>query len=287
MIRGRRGAQALSSAFVLLLAAAALSASAAQEPPAVRPGTLVRWPGEGIEWCAASGERSEPLAGACVFPIDLLRKAGPLELTRRRGGALERTGVRVTRFDYPVQRLTLPSRMVDLSPADLERVRRDNREMALLWKSRAPRSFTLPLGAPLDPLPPGGRFGNRRVINGLPRSPHGGADYAADEGAPVRAAADGTVVLVADHFFGGNAVFVDHGDGLVTQYFHLSRVDVAQGARVSRGDRIGAVGATGRATGPHLHFGTRFRGARVDPALLLGPLPAIPCLDPRGSLGCR
>jgi murein DD-endopeptidase MepM/ murein hydrolase activator NlpD len=93
--------------------------------------------------------------------------------------------------------------------------------------------------------------------------------------------------MVADHFFGGNAVFVDHGDGLVSQYFHLSRVDVAQGAAVVRGDRIGAVGATGRATGPHLHFGTRFRGARVDPALLLGPLEAIPCLGPRGALGCR
>jgi murein DD-endopeptidase MepM/ murein hydrolase activator NlpD len=166
-------------------------------------------------------------------------------------------------------------------------VRRENREMALLWKGRSPRRFALPLEAPLDPLPEGGRFGNRRVINGSPRSPHGGADYSADEGTPVRAAADGTVVLVALHFFGGNAVFVDHGDGLVTQYFHLSRVDVEQGASVSRGARIGAVGKTGRATGPHLHFGTRFRGARVDPKLLLGPTQALPCLDPGGGLGCR
>jgi murein DD-endopeptidase MepM/ murein hydrolase activator NlpD len=246
----------------------------------------VSWPGEGIEWCAASGERSQPIDGACVFPIDLLHKAGPLELTRRRGGQLERVAVRVSRFDYPVQKLTLPSRMVDLSPADLERVRRETRETAQLWKTRGPRRFGLPLSAPLDPLPEGGRFGHRRIINGSPRSPHGGADYSAPEGTPVRAAADGTVVMVADHFFGGNAVFVDHGDGLVTQYFHLSRVDVREGQRLDRGAPLGAVGASGRATGPHLHFGVRFRGARVEPALLLGLQP-MPCLDSSGSLGCR
>ncbi len=285
MSRGRRGRLVRPAAVAALLAAAASGAET--KPPAVRPGTLVRWPGEAIEWCRAGSERSEPLAGACVFPIDLLQAPGPLVLERSRAGAVERAAVRVTRFDYPVQRLTLPKHMVELSPKDLERVRRENREVARLWKSRGPRRFELPLGPPLDPLPEGGRFGNRRIINGSPRSPHGGADYSADAGEPVRAAADGTVVLVADHFFAGNAVFLDHGDGLVTQYFHLSRVDVAPGASVSRGDRIGAVGATGRATGPHLHFGTRFRGARVDPRLLLGPAEAVPCLDPRGGLGCR
>ncbi len=177
--------------------------------------------------------------------------------------------------------------MVDLSAADLERVRRENREMAQLWKTRGPRRFELPLAAPLDPLPEGGRFGHRRIINGSPRSPHGGADYSVPEGTPVRAAGAGTVVMVANHFFGGNAVFVDHGDGLVTQYFHLSRIDVREGQQLDRGAPLGAVGATGRATGPHLHFGVRFRGARVDPALLVGPAAAMPCLDSRGSLGCR
>ena len=282
MSHGRRSAPVGLAAVAILLACAASAA----EPAKVRPGTIVRWPGEDIELCAASAEETQPIDGACLFPIDLLHKPGPLELTRRRSGRLERVSVRVTRFDYPVQKLTLPSHMVDLSPADLERVRRENREMARLWKARGPRRFSLPLEAPLDPLPEGGRFGHRRIINGSPRSPHGGADYSVPFGTPVRAAAEGTVVMVADHFFGGNAVFVDHGDGLVTQYFHLSRVDVREGQPLARGATLGAVGATGRATGPHLHFGVRFRGARVEPALLLDLL-AMPCLDSRGSLGCR
>lgn len=279
---GGRGG--LAAAALLL---SALPAGGASATPSVRPGTVVRWPGDGIEWCDALGRRSEPLDGACYVPVDLLQRPGLLALTRRRAGALERMSVRVSRFDYPVQKLTLPSRMVDLSAADLERVRRENREMARLWGSAGPRRFGLPLAAPLDPLPAGGRFGHRRVINGSPRSPHGGADYAADAGAPVRVAADGTVVLVADHFFGGNAVFVDHGDGLVTQYFHLSRVDVRQGQELARGDLVGAVGATGRATGPHLHFGVRWRGARVNPDALVASPDGLPCLAPAAGLGCR
>ena len=282
MSHGRRPAPVCLLAVTVLLASAASGA----EPTRVRPGTVLRWPGAEIEWCSVSGERTQPLDGACLFPIDLLHKPGPLELTRRSGGRLERATLRVSRFDYPVQTLTLPSRMVDLSAADLARVRRESRALARLWKPRGARRFSLPLSAPLDPLPEGGRFGHRRIINGSPRSPHGGADYSVPEGTPVRAAADGTVVMVADLFFSGNSVFVDHGDGLVSQYFHLSRVDVREGEPIVRGARLGAVGATGRATGPHLHFGLRFRGARVDPALLLAPA-AMPCLASPAGLGCR
>jgi murein DD-endopeptidase MepM/ murein hydrolase activator NlpD len=279
--RGRRPPAAIAAAAAL---ATAVPAPGEEPLPPVRPGTVVRWPGEGIEWCAAGDRRSEPLDGACYYPVDLLHRTGPLELARGRGGRRETATVRVGRFDYPTQRLTLPRHMVELSPKDLERVRRENREMARLWTREGPRRFSLPLGAPLEPLPAGGRFGHRRIINGSPRSPHGGADYAARAGTPLLAAADGTVAMVADQFFGGNAVFLDHGDGLVTVYMHLLRVDVAEGASVRRGDRVGAVGSTGRATGPHLHFGVRWRGARVDPALLLaGPasLPAIEAAPPR------
>jgi murein DD-endopeptidase MepM/ murein hydrolase activator NlpD len=249
----------------------AASTPGAVTPPRVRPGTVVRWAAESIESCSLGEKLFEPLEGACYYPVDLLQRAGPLTLARRRRGRRETTTVQVGKFDYPTQELTLPRRMVELSPEDLERVERENREMAHLWTREGPRRFSLPFAAPLDPLPKGGRFGSRRVINGQPRSPHGGTDYAAPEGAPVVAAADGTVAMVADQFFGGNAVFVDHGDGLITMYMHLSRVDVHEGEPVRRGERVGAVGSTGRATGPHLHFGVRWRGARVDPALLLEP----------------
>ena len=252
-----------------LLAAAASRAAAA--PVVVRPGTVVRWPGAGVTSCSAGGRVFTPLGGACWYAVDLLHRAGPLRLERVREGRPEAVTVRVGPFDYPVQKLTLPRGQVELSPADLARVERENREVARLWGRDGERRFSLPLTKPLDPLPPGGRFGSRRVINGLPRSPHGGADYSVAAGVPVRAAADGTVALVGDHFFGGRSVFVDHGDGLVTMYFHLSRVDVTAGETVRRGETIGAVGATGRATGPHLHFGVRWRAARVDPAQLLDP----------------
>ncbi len=239
----------------------------------------MRWPGPGIEWCELGARRFEPLGGACYFPVDLLRKPGPLELARGRGGRRETAAVQVGKFDYPVQKLTLPRQMVELSPEDLARVERENREMAKLWTREGPRRFALPLGAPLEPLPAGGRFGHRRVINGRIRSPHGGADYSVAEGTPVLAAADGTVAMVADQFFGGHAVFLDHGDGLITMYMHLVRPEVKEGEAVRRGARVGAAGSTGRATGPHLHFGVRWRGARVDPALLLGDPRAIPAVE--------
>ncbi len=277
----------LAFASLLIAAGLLLAGPAAGEPRArkstrvrtVRPGTLVRWPGAEIEACATGERRFAPVAGACLYPIDLLRLPGPLELLRWRAGRREAASVRVGRFDYPVQRLTLPPELVELSPADAERVRRENAEIAPLWSRDGPRRFALPLAPPLDPLPEGGRFGSRRIINGQPRSPHGGADYSISEGTPVLAAAGGVVALVGDHFFGGRSVFVDHGDGLITMYFHLSRVDVAPGQELRRGERIGAVGMSGRATGPHLHFGLRWRGARVDPRFLLEDPERVPTLD--------
>ncbi len=123
-------------------------------------------------------------------------------------------------------------------------------------------------------------FGAKRVFNGKPRSRHNGVDLAASTGAPVTAPAPAVVVLAEDLYYSGGTVILDHGGGLFTTYFHLSRIDVKLGDRVAAGEKLGAVGATGRATGPHLHWGARVNGARVDPLDLL-QLPAWPPAQPR------
>jgi len=166
---------------------------------------------------------------------------------------------------FPTQTLTVPDAMVHLDEAALTRVKQEQEEVltamapvtAERWWSG---SFLLPTDGPLM-----GSFGKRRIINGEPRNPHSGEDFAAPEGAQVVAANDGVVCLIGDHFFSGHSVFIDHGDGLYTMYFHLSKVSVESAQRVRKGDVIGLVGSSGRATGPHLHWGARLNGARINP----------------------
>ena len=177
---------------------------------------------------------------------------------------------RVTPHTYPVQRLTLSNqRMVDPNPEDLQRI---NTEQLLIDAARnrfsptPPATLRLraPVHAPLSSL-----FGSRRVLNGQPRNPHTGLDFAAPTGAPIRAPLAGEVVAIGDYFFTGNTVFVDHGQGFVTMYAHLSRVDVSPGQHLDAGELIGQVGSTGRATGPHLHWSVFLSNVPVDPKLLL------------------
>lgn len=182
----------------------------------------------------------------------------------------------VERRDFPVQRLTLPPPMVDLNPAAERRALAEAELMRSVVRRVTPQrlwrgKFTRPVAND----DPGTGFGARRVINDRARSPHSGTDYSAPQGTPVVAANDGRVALVDEHFFPGRLVVLDHGLGLYTLYFHLHEVKVEPGARVTRGQPIGTVGASGRATGPHLHFGVQLGGARVDPASLLG----LPLLD--------
>jgi murein DD-endopeptidase MepM/ murein hydrolase activator NlpD len=170
---------------------------------------------------------------------------------------------------YASQSLKVAPSHVDLSAADLARVTREKIQIdhALShWTEAAPESLLMP------PPVPGIRsssFGLRRIFNGESRAPHSGMDIAAATGTPVLLPIGGTVVDTGDYFFTGNTVFVDHGRGLVSMYCHLSAVDVTPGQRVAAGTRIGAVGMTGRATGPHLHWALSLNHAWVDPALFL------------------
>ena len=246
------------------------------------PGGLVHWPGEGIERCLVGDRAFAPTVvggePGCLVPVGLTRTADVIA-ERDRKGLRERLHIGLGEYPYSVQRLEIKDRSrVDLSPENLARVQRENALIGKLWGRQGEPRFSLPLGAPLEKMPPGGRFGAKRIINGEPRSPHTGADYAVPQGTPVLAVEDAIVALAGEFFFSGNAVFLDHGNGLISMYFHLHEVFVEQGDEVSRGHVIGAVGSTGRSTGPHLHFGVRWQGERIDPALLLGATEGIPAV---------
>jgi murein DD-endopeptidase MepM/ murein hydrolase activator NlpD len=260
------------SGLLVLISSATSIAAAPVDPVQVAPGSLVRWGGEGVESCGLQGRTWPAIDQTCWYPIDLLLPPGNLELARWQHDELQRVTVRIGAYPYEIQHITLQNEsQVTLSAEDLRRVEKENRQIAALWGLQTPRRFDLPLTAPLSPLPAGGRFGARRFFNDQPRSPHSGADFAAAAGTPVLAAAAGQVALVGDFFFSGKSVFLDHGDGLITMYFHLREIRVAAGGEVEPGQVLGVVGQTGRATGPHLHFGVRWHRARIDPAWLLAP----------------
>jgi murein DD-endopeptidase MepM/ murein hydrolase activator NlpD len=165
--------------------------------------------------------------------------------------------------------------MVEPSEEDLARIKADAEAIA---KARA-RDSAEPLWDTEWRWPVVGRisgvFGSQRILNGQPRRPHYGVDVAMPTGTPVVAPADGVVSLAhGDMYFTGGTVILDHGHGVGSLYAHLSAVDVAEGTRLRKGERLGAIGATGRATGPHLHWGMTWYALNVDPALVVPPMPA-------------
>lgn len=212
-----------------------------------------------------------------VVGIPLGESPGRKQITVRLGDATTRVGFDVAAKDYPVQKLTVPPAQVNLSKRDLARVEQERLRIRRALKAFTDRPpETLRLLAPVAG-PRSSSYGLRRYFNDQPRSPHTGMDIAAPAGTEIQAAAAGTVGDVGNYFFNGNTVILDHGAGLITMYCHLSRVHVQPGQSVRAGEPIGAVGATGRVTGAHLHFGVTLNGTMVDPALFLpaeAPAPA-------------
>lgn len=177
--------------------------------------------------------------------------------------------IKVAPVEFPVQRLALPEDMVTPPKETLDRIadERKSTARALATVSLA-RKWSLPMVRPVPGIITS-PYGFRRILNGKPRSPHRGVDYRAKDGDPVRSAADGTVILSADHYYAGACIYVDHGSGVISVYMHLSRRLVDAGDTVSAGEVIGLAGRTGRVTGPHLHFGISLQGNMVDPEPLL------------------
>lgn len=177
--------------------------------------------------------------------------------------------VKVVPVHFAIQKLTVPKNYVDLDAKTLKRVKEEQKKILAsfdkvthekFWKG----PFLMPVEGKIA-----GTFGLRRIINGEPRSPHSGEDIHAPRGTDVLAANEGVVALVGNFFFSGNSIVLDHGLGLYTMYFHLDEVDVTEGQKVHKGAVLGKVGSTGRATGPHLHWGVRIDGARVNPMSIL------------------
>ena len=225
---------------------------------------------------ARDGEKHLALVG---FDIDLAAGRVPWRVEIREPGRRARSlsgAVAVGPREFPVQRLTLPTPMIDLDPETERRAVAEGTTLRALYRTVTPeRLWRGPFERPVAADEPGSGFGSRRIINGQPRAPHGGTDYAAPRGTPVVSVNGGRVALVGDYFFQGRFVVVDHGLSLHTVYFHLDETRVEVGQRVARGQVLGTVGSTGRATGPHLHFGVQVGPARVDPERLL----ALPLSD--------
>jgi murein DD-endopeptidase MepM/ murein hydrolase activator NlpD len=232
-------------------------------------GVSVRWSGHAVpftrhddRWIATVGVDLDSRPGEHAVDVTFTYEDG-----HTRGHS---EPITVRQEQYPTTELTVEERYVELSPEDQARAEREGAETTAIYDTFTPeRYWTDAFQVPVEGAKDGRNFGHRRVFNGQPRAPHSGADLRARTGTPVYAANRGRVVLAKDLFYSGNAVFIDHGLGLYTTYLHLSAIDVAVGQIVERGQELGLAGATGRVTGPHLHWGVRIVDARVDPFSLI------------------
>ncbi|MBB1060565.1 M23 family metallopeptidase [Marilutibacter spongiae] len=291
MRRVNGGVIARVSAFALLAACAAAPAQsdrpAALPPPGqpvARPAAISFLPtsvpqGSLVIGLADPGARVEyqgrvlKVSGDGRFVLGVGRDAsGPVEVSIQVGDRPPLVHrIAITPRDWPVENVNgVPPRTVDPPKAIAERIAREQAEVTRARTRDDERddfgqAFIWPVQGRIS-----GRFGNQRVYNGTPKSPHSGMDIAAANGTPVKAPAAGVVTYAnPDMYLTGGTVLLDHGHGVSSNFLHLSRLDVKVGDRVEQGQVIGAVGATGRATGPHLHWGMNWFNTRVDPLLLV------------------
>ena len=223
-----------------------------------------------------------------LIGIDLDTAPGTYETVITAGGERVSDMLIVRARRFPTRRLTVDPDLVNPPPEARERIDREAHELTSLWQTSA--SERLWSGPFVRPVPDraNSAFGTRSIYNGEPRAPHSGADFLSPAGRPVKAPNAGRVALAAALYFTGNTLVIDHGQGLFSLLAHLSEIDVRRGDAVKAGDIVGKVGATGRVTGPHLHWTVRTNGARVDPLSLLFVLGrTIPTVSPAKRIDIR
>jgi murein DD-endopeptidase MepM/ murein hydrolase activator NlpD len=219
-------------------------------------------------WVTREGD-----AWVAVIGLPLSIQAGEHSVNVTQNGAVNPQKFTVKSKRYPLQKLTLNKAMVDPPQAVMERIERESLHLATVrsrWmdSERTSAAFALPAQGRLS-----SRFGVARVLNGKPRSPHAGLDVAVGVGTPITAPADGVVLDTGDYYYCGKTLFIDHGNGLITMNCHLSEFVAKIGDTVKQGQRIALSGATGRATGPHLHWSVFLNGVSVEPELFLAAPP--------------
>lgn len=208
-----------------------------------------------------------------LIGIDLRTKPGKYVIQvgcKSGGNALSREyELRVVSKEFPIRRLTVDSKFVNPPKESLDRIARESKRVQSLFEKITPQKLWS--GAFIAPVPgpPISAFGKRNIMNGQERSPHSGTDFKGATGTPIKAPNGGRVVLAADLYYSGNTVIIDHGFGLYSYFAHLSRFASKEGDEVTAGDIVGYVGATGRVTGPHLHWTVRLVKTRVDPLSLM------------------
>lgn len=209
--------------------------------------------------------------GRFVFGIGRDATGDAVVRVRLPGGAAREHRIAIDPRDWPLERIDgVPESTVNPPPNIAERIAREQASVAAVrTRDDAREDFAQPFIWPVEGRI-SGRFGNQRIYNGTPKAPHSGMDIAATQGTPVKAPAAGIVTFAApDLYLTGGTVLIDHGAGISSNFLHLSRIDVQVGDRVEQGQVFGAVGATGRATGPHLHWGMNWFDTRIDPLLVL------------------
>jgi len=241
------------------------------------------WNGKNVAFWQATNPSSDSKASAvdlrrALLGVDLEKPAGsyPVSVHVQSAGAKPTTcslEVAVRLGKFATESLHVDKEFVEPSPEQIKRANEERDRLREIFDQVTPQKLWAGgFRVPLDDVSTGGNFGKRRILNGQPGSPHSGVDFPAATGTPVHAAQAGRVVLAQELFFSGNTVVVDHGLGIYTFYGHLSAIDVKAGDEVQSGQVLGKVGATGRVTGPHLHWGLTVERARVNPLQLISLL---------------